>query len=394
MVLISRLVSPYEDPLGTSIIKKLPDELHDMLRAGLANAIYRMADMQPLLGLDNDHDIEFEIDCVVRMVMEELAKPAPQMERFIRRHSLREHIYETEQFDGMKFLRQRYGPRISVKLAQRIFEQEIYDFGRSIGLSKEQATGHVIKTREDSIKHNIDLPELGNYDSSECQDLFNFLDTYPEAEVLPSSDEPKDISYVSESEIEMAGQFLTESNSNVAMKAAEKTKEDKATRREVKKARIKATRIEVKEARTADFHAHKKARQQAEKVQSQKSDDHQAGRFEEQKSLTTNPEHPLNVQPLEDQAKPPKQKKKGRKRKRDFELPFQLEEPAEHHYYKHKKSRVDGEIQFENLKKSKEKEVGPQHSPFFKRSGGSNAKKKSSSKKAQQEAGFQIPMIQ
>lgn len=264
-----------------------------------------------------------------------------------------------------------------MKLAHRIFEQEVYDFGRSLGLSKEQATGHVIKAREDSNKNNIDLSEIGNYESSECQDLLNFLDTYPEPEVLPSGEEPKDILYVSENEIEKAEQLLPGSNSYVAMKAADKTKEEKAARNEAKKARIAELQ---------------KARQQAEKVKSQKSNDHQAGRVEEQKLLTSNPEQPPNVQPLEDQDKPLKQKKKGRKRKREPELPFQSEEPPEHHY-KHKKSRVDSEIQFDNPK-TKRKEVRPQHSPFFQRSSGPNAKKKSSSNKAEQGVGFQIPMIQ
>lgn len=179
--MISKIDDTYEDLLGTSITKELPEELHDMLRAGLSNAIYRVfgdADMMPMRGFIYDEDSENKISSVVHVFLEELAKPAPQMECFIRHNRLRKNICEHEEPNRLDILRSIYGPCISVKLAQRIFEQEVYDFGRSIGLSKKQATGHVIKARDGSSKCNTDLPELGDYESSECQDILNYLYTY------------------------------------------------------------------------------------------------------------------------------------------------------------------------------------------------------------------------
>lgn len=358
-MLICRLADTHEAPLGTSFTQIIPEDLHDMLRAGLSNAISQVADILPVGGFGFQEESEHEIDGVVNFFMEKLAMPAPQMERFIRQKPVR-----------IEDLCEEYGPGISVQFAHRIFEQELYDFGRSMGLSQQQATGHVIKAREDSSKHNIDLPELGDYESSECKHLLDFLDTYPEPEVLPCVEEPKDLRYVNEDKIGNPEQRLAESNSKVAMKAANKTKEEIAATKEAKK-----------------------ARQQAESVRSQKSNDHQEGRLEQQKPLTSNPEDPPNVQPLEDQEKPLKQKKKGRKRKRELDLPIQSEEPSEHHH-RHKKGRVDSDAQYDNVKKTKRKEARPQHSPFFQRSSGPKAKKKSSGKKTEQQTGFQPPMIQ
>ena len=403
-----------------------------MLRAGLSNAIYRMVEhgnVLPMRGFDRELDSECEVDNVVCFFMDELAKPAPQVERFIRQNQLRKYICDYEERSRMEILRDHYGRWISVRLAQRIFEQEVYDFSRSIGLSKEQATGHVIKARESSSRCDIDLPELGDYESSECEDILNYLYSYPEPEGLPFVKEPKGLMYVSENETRKIEQLLAESNSkgakqvkrylqtlkdngssfeyemiilrlqflggeplvdnisglreNIAsMEAADKTREKKAARKDVKK------------AHTIELRAQKEARRHLEKKKSRDSNDHQASRPDEQGFLTSNPSHPPNVQSLEVQGKPLKRTKKGNKRKSELALPIQSEILSEDHH-KHKKGRVDRDVQDTNSKKVKKKKaVGPQQSPFFQRSSGPKAKKKDDGRILEQLMGFQPPMIQ
>ncbi len=163
------------------------------------------------------------------------------------------------------------------------------------------------------------------------------------------------------------------------VEAMDRTKEGKAAKRHGKKARI------------AELQAHKEGRLQAEKTDCQWSNDYQVARPEEQGFLPNNPEHPPKV---EYQDQPLKQKKKGRKRKSELELPIHLVEPSED-YHKHKKGRVDGDAQDANFKKTKrKKDVGPQHSPFFQRSSLVKPKKKERLRKAEQLImGFQPPMI-
>lgn len=159
------------------------------------------------------------------------------------------------------------------------------------------------------------------------------------------------------------------------MEAADKTKEEKAARKDAKR------------AHRAELRAQKDPRRQAEKSKSQKSKDPQAGRPQDGNALMSKPEHTSQVQPLT-------QKRKGNKRKSEPELPVQTEVPSGEHH-KHEKRRVNRDAQDAKSKKPKrQKGVRPQHSPFFQRSSGIEAKKKDAVKKAEQLMGFQLPMIQ
>lgn len=404
--LISRVVDTYEeDLLGTSFTKKLPEELHDMLRAGLSNAIYRVVGndtILPMRSFGYDEESELEIDHVAQFFMEELAKPAPQMERFIRHHQLRKFICDYSELHCLNMLRDDYGPRISVQFAHRIFEQEVYDFGRLIGLSKKQAIGHVVKAREVSSNCNIDLPELGDYESSECEDILNYLHAHSEQLLARSnSKEAKQVRrYLRTLKdndsrsiyhwIMFRLQFNGEEpvvdldlRKRIAnMEAADTTKEDKVARKDARK------------TRRAELQVQKEARRQLGKKKSQKNTNPQAEMMpKEQKPWASNPECLAQVQPIEDEEKPLKRKKKERKLKSEPALPIQSEALSEEHD-KHKRGKVDSEAQDAISEKAKKKRgVGPQHSPFFQRNSISKAKK-DAVKKVEQIMGFQTPMIQ
>lgn len=366
-----------EDPLGPSFMEKVPEELHDMLSAGLSIAVKRLlknymipipSQIDATMGSEDEYDVMGD-----RLWNYGLCEPAPQMKRFIRHNQMRQNIRERD----MTSAPSGYGRWISVKLAHRIFEQEVYDFGLSIGLSKKQATEHVIEARKRSSKHNVDMLELGDYESNECEDLSDFLKTYREPEV-------PNLVYLSDHEMENAEDFLARIKSKAAMRAADHTKKEKTARKESKKARTKAGR-----------QAQKEAWRQVEQTKSQKSTDPQAGLVpKEQQASASNPERPAQVEPIEDQGKPLKRKKKGRKRKSKPELPIQFEVPSEENV-KHKKSRVGSDVQDAVSKKAKiKRDVGPQHSPFFQRSSNPKLTTKDAAKKAEQMRDFQSPMIQ
>ena len=418
----------YKNPLGSSVTSKLPDESHQMLRAALSNAIYRVLGETDLLrtrGLSHDIDCDNEIDDVVSIFWEEFAKPAPQMEHFIRHNQLRKTICLKEP-RRMELLGHRYGPWISVGIAHRIFEQEVYEFSRSIGLSKEQATRHVIKARESSSRSNIDLLELGEYESNQCEDLLMYL-SIRKPEVWASFKEPDGLRYVSEigkAEIERR---LVKSNPKGTkhVKRFFQTLKDNGPRSEydeiitrfwflgaepfadninglrednpnmetANETKIEGSaRKDAKEAHKAELRTHE-ARWQAEKEKDQNSDDHQAGRHMFYRVSTSNSEPQSKSQPTRDPEKHPKSKEMGNKRKSEHELPVQSETPTKEHH-KHKKSRVDNDSLDSNSGKNKRKKKGPQHSPFFHRTYDPEAKKKDAGKKAEQHPDFRLPMIQ
>ena len=386
-----RVAEPVEDPLGPSVTKMLSSESQQMLRAGLSNAIERVIDEKLLRIYDIGEDDElFDLERIVDAFMDELAKPAPQMEAFIQHSELREDIYYGN--DMLKL----YGPCVTTKLAHRIFEQEVYDLGRSTGLSKGQATAHVIKVREEASKCNIDLAELGNYESSECQGVIKHLNSYQGREALSvkeierllatnQSEGAKQVKRLlqtlkdSDSPFEyedillqfLDGRPIIDNISGLRAHAAKMKAEEKAIRKDAKKVR----------------------REQAQK-EKRKHDDHQAARSRKQEVSRTSPEHPSQAQPIEDRNAPKKKKKKARKRKRNLEVSAQSEDPSIGHH-KHRKDEAGRDTQDVSVKEAKRRKVvGPQRSPFFQRTSVPNAKKKDTISKTGQHMDFQSPMIQ
>ena len=329
-----------------------------------------------------------DIERVVDVFMEMLAKPAPQMEAFLRRSELREDIY----YDNDN-LSSAYGPLITTKLAHRIFEQEVYDFGRSTGLSRGQATAHVIKVREESSKCNIDLEELGNYESSECEDILNYLKTYQE-DAFPIEETERLLAATNSEVAEQVKRYLQTIKDSVSRFEYEdillglEFDDEELIDDNIDYLRAQIAKMEAEE-RAARKDA-KKVRKAAAQKEKRKHDD-QPGRSREQQVSRTSPEYPSQAQPIEDRNAPQKQKKKARKRKRNREIPVQSEEPSIGHH-EHQKDEVGRDAHLKVAKRRKV--VRPQRSPFFQRSSDPNAKKKDTISKAEQPMDFQPPMIQ
>ena len=389
------IAEPVEDPLGPSVTKMLSKELQQTLRVGLSNAIGRVIaeKLIPIGNIDEDEEL-CDMERVIDVFMDELAKPAPQMEAFLRRSSLREDIYHNN--DNLSSI---YGPWITTQLAHRIFEQEVYDLGRSTGLSKVQAKAHIIKVREEASKWDIDLAELGNYDSSECEDILNYLKSYQEPEALSS--------------IKEIEQLLATKNSKSAkqVKRYLQTLKDSDSRFEYEEilrrlqffdedpiidnvSGLGAQIVKMEEEEKVTRKDAKKVRRAEAQKEKRKHDDHQPGRPREQEVSRTSPGNPSQAQPIENQNAPQKEKKKTRKRKRNREVSVQSEEPSIGHH-KHHKDETGIDARDASLKEAKRRKVvGPQRSPFFQRSGIPNVKKKDTISKAGQPMDFQTPMIQ
>ena len=392
-----RVAEAVEDPLGPSVTKMLSKESQQMLRAGLSNTIVQLIADKLLLTPTNDIDQDGElcdVERIVNVFMNELAKPAPQMEAFLRRSNLREDIY----CDKDK-IRDIYGPWMTTNLAHRLFEQEVYDFGRSTGLSNGQAMAHVIKVREEASKCNIDLAELGNYESSECEDIWNYIKSYQEAEAVSSIKETEQILETKNSkgakQVKRYLQTLKDSDSrleyeNILLRL--QFLDEDPIIDDISGLRAQIAKLEAEEKATKKDA--KKVRRAESQKEKRKHDDHQSGSPREQEVSRSNPEHPSQAQPIEEQNAPQKQKKKARKRKRNHEVSVQSQEPSIGHH-KHHKDEAGRDVQDASFKEAKRRKVmGPQRSPFFQRSGDPNAKKKDTINKAKQPMDFQPPMIQ
>lgn len=415
--------------------RSLPEELYDLVSAGVSNAIQRLISQDYLRHTNLDETEE----TVESWFMEEITKPTPQLSRFIREHD---------------FVRISSS---SIRDEQRQYEQAVYDFARKLGLSMQEANQWVLTAREswskkdynneesggvdisdetsyqlyDSpiLEPSMPLPPVGDLDNATLTPIpaggytrssqqFRGTSTVDAPPARRSPDEPR---IAGEDETEEVGQLLARSKSkgakqvqryiqslkdidphfaydsvmsrlqfldgeplidNVAglreeidkMEATGKTKEGKAARNKAKK----AARKDAKQATMAVPEAQNVASRPIAKNKSRESDPHQAERSEEQEPLTS------HLEP----------KRRGENRKRKHELSALCEVPSEA-YHKHKKGRVDRDALDANSKKGKKKQdTGPQHSPFFQRSNDSKAKKKDAVKKAEQLMSFQSPMIQ
>ena len=391
-----RIPEPVKDPLGPSVTKTLSKELQQMLRVGLSNAIERLnaEKLITIHNVDNEDGGLCDMERVIDVFMGELAKPAPQMEAFLRRSHLREDIYHDN--DNLSSI---YGPYITTNLAHRLFEQEVYDLGRSTGLSNGQAMTHVIKVREEASKSNIDLAELGNYESSECEDILNYLKSYQEPKALSSAKEVEQILATKDSkgakQVKRYLQTLKDSDSRLEYEDTLlrlQFLDEEPIIDDISGLRVQIAKMEAEEKATR--RDAKKLRRAESRKEKRKHDDHQPGSPREQEVSRTNPEHPSQAQPIEDQNAPQKQKKKARKRKRNREVSAQFEEPSIGHH-EHHKDEAGRDVQDASFKEAKRRKVmGPQRSPFFQRSGDPNAKKKDIISKAKQPMDFQPPMIQ
>lgn len=438
---------------SSSSVRVLPEELHELVHAGISIAIeHAISD-----GLIKTHDST--VGHLEKVFMLEISGPSPQIRYFIRNHK----------FILSCSARTSASSRSS-QSAQRQYEQDVYDFSRNFGFPMNDAEKWVLEAREFWSGKAYNSPDVEESDHvSSWKEMLHQSSEVPLPEMFQlhpvpvehSGHEPRDLTSrglqakpsselkntlvpnisqaptsVSESIIEHSyeRQLRTlkgydrrlEDDGNIQATIRNPVRGDESfvgnlvgpheefnrTEAVVKEKGEKAAKKAAKKVRRAQL--------KAEMVATGRAVDNKS-RMEEHGRLLVHPEKEVKAtetfeegsqfeQFEEDKVKPQRQKKKARKRKRDHELPPQSEVQLEEHH-KHKLARADSDAQDANPRKSKTKKGDSQYSPFFQRASGFKADKDGASihtkrlmksqlnsedalLKARSLMDFQAPMIQ
>ena len=419
------MISSSQNINGPASVRQLPEELYELVRAGISNAIDRA--ISDNIIVECDPTVEY----LKTVFMDEISGPSPQISHFIRSHgfpwscSVRPLLRtETQRSIGL--------PSASPLSAQKQYEQDVYNFSRTLGLSMHDADRWVLKAREfwSEKKYDITNTEEGEDVSSpnemldqpsrepspgiftvplvpvEHSDHAPGNSTSDGLQVNPSPHLGKksagEPTFRSRKSIEDNLQIMTMNE----LKGPElpyfdfhRCSEDvEATRATLKPSTLTAelfvdngvshdkevsrtdTAVEreekaAKRARKALKHANKKPTRQAEKEKRKKREDEQIADPERQAEVTKIAGEVSQFEQLEDKDKFQQQKKKGRKRKEEPEALRQSEVHFGEQQTKHKRRRVESEAQDINSRKSKTKKRSPQYSPFFQRSSLTQAEK-------------------
>lgn len=281
------------------------------------------------------------VEYLKSVFMDEISGPSPQISHCIRNHDFPRSC-PIRPCLRTKAQRSTGLPSGSSLSAQKQYEQDVYNFSRTLGLSMDDAETWVLKAREfwSEERYNSTNTEEGEDVSSSSEMLDQpFREPSPAMFTVP-------LVSVEHSETEAA----------------------------VEKDGEKAAKDTVKSARKAPQKAEKKVTRQAEKSKRKKGDGEQIANSGGQAKMTDTIEEASQFEQLEDKDKSQRQKKRGRKRKEELEVLRQSEVNfGEQH--KHKKSRMESDAQDVNSRKSKTKKRHPQYSPFFQRSSLTEAEK-------------------
>ena len=415
---------------ASATIRVLPEELYELVRAGISNAIERAISINLITGYGRS------AESLEKVFMDEISAPTPQISHFIRNHRFIWAFSAPKGWSRREALEMSGYKSGSKRSAQRRYEQDVYDFSRNLGLPMDGAEKWVLKARDFWCEKGFDRT-----DTEESDDVSSWDEmpdqpsraSSPEMFRLPlvavehSDEAPRDTTsgelqanrspepggtpvfgvlqaptsanesiFKIQDKIENTVQPMTKSQSLGTrqlqqrqlhnLDGPDRCSEDDintpATLAVVNGNGEKAAKRAVKRSRKAKVKADKGAtmRDQAGKHE-------HLGNPEEQVEMASNSEQLSQFEQLEVKDKPQLQRERARKRKRDHDLLPQSEVHLG-------ENRVDGEAQDVDTRKGKRKTRGPQQSPFFQRNNGRKAKKKDAGMKAEQHMGFQPPMIQ
>ena len=412
-------------------VRELPEELYELVRAGISNAIDRA--ISDNIIVECNQTVEY----LKKVFMDEISGPSPRISHFIRNHGfpwscpLRPRLRtEAQRSTGLLS-----GSPFSV---QKQYEQYVYNFSRTLGLSMDDAERWVLKAREFWSEEKYDNTNIGegeavnssnemldqpsnvpspaifnvplvpveHSDQAPGNNTLNKLQAHPSPQL--SNKSASESAFKSKDAIEDNLQIMTINELKGAEQLQQpelpyvnshcRSEEDKATWAMLRTSALTAgsfvdngvshdrevERTEpavegekekaAKRARKALKQAEKKATRQTEKRKRKKGEGEQINNPEMQINLTKTVEEASQFEPLENKDGSKQQKKKGRKRKEEFEVPSQSEVYfGEQH--KHKKGRLESDAHNVNSGKSHTKKRGPQYSPFFKRSSLTEAEK-------------------
>lgn len=433
---------------ASASIRVLPEELYELVRAGISNAIERA------ISIDLITEYGRSAESLEKVFMDEISAPTPQIPRFIRDHRLIWSFSAPKGWSRREALEKSGYKSGSKRSAQRRYEQDVYDFSRNLGLPIDGAEKWVLKARDFWCENGFDSTNTEESDDLSSWDEMpdqSSRASSPELFRLPlvpiehSDEAPRDknrspefggtsvfgVSQALTSECKSTFRSKDKIEDNVQpMKRNQFVGARQLQQRQLQNLERSGRRSEddvnmpvmlkppilgdrsflvdlvgpVKDISSteavvsgngekASRTAVKKSRKAKVKADKGATIENPAGKHEHLGSSDEQVKVASNSEQLELKDKPQVQKGKGSKRKRDHDLLSQTEVLfGESH--KHQKGHVDGETQDVNPRKGKRKIRGPQQSPFFQRNNGPKAKKKDAGMKAQQHMGFQPPMIQ
>ena len=411
---------------GSASVKELPEELYELVRAGISNAIDRA--ISDSMIAECDPTVEY----LKTVFMDEISGPSPQISHFIRSHDFPWScpVRSRLRTEARRAIGLPSGSRLS---AQMQYEQDVYSFSRTLGLSIDDAERWVLKAREfwseekyDSTNTNegedvsssdgmLDQPfrqpspgiftmPLGpveHYDHAPGNSTSDGMQVTPSPHLGSklageSTSRSKDtiedtLQIMSINEVEGPEQLQLpelpyfnlyrrsedDKATPTTLKPSESSVDNGVSHdKEVSETETALEREEkaAKRARQALKRSNKKAMKQAEKRKYKTRDDEQIDILEGPAEVTKTVEEVSQFEQLEDKKKPQRRKKKGRKLKEELEV---LPQPEVHYgeQHKHKKRKVESDGQGVNSRKSKTKKRSPQESPFFQRSSLTEAEK-------------------
>ena len=425
----------------------LPQELHDLVLAGISNAIHRA-----IMGGNITLCAVSEEELMMRF-LDELCAPYPQIPHFIRYHDF---ILSSLAHDWRQAPRDASFSKQSSERAQRQYEQEVYDFSRNLGLPVESAVNWVFRARKFYSDREYDSTDTEQRDIAESltevtdqihwQPLLQsrswgsaeYLDQAPGDGILGNSH--AHVSSVSEKlspftaptsageltskgkdkagkTIRLPNQYKFEGTEQPHQRQSQELEVlDSASEgeRNMPAALVPSvvgdeTLVDSVAGQCGELHSASPAPtgatlkaanievKSAEAVAREKQERNAKKAVKKARKALAQAEEQANKlagKPFEDKeiSQEPKKRKEKRKRKSNDELPLQSEVQSKD-YHTQKKSRGDSEAQDVKHGKPKRKKRGPEQSPFFQRSNSSKAKKQDASEKTEK-MDFQLPMIQ
>ena len=334
-----------------------------------------------LLNAESDPTVEY----LQTVFMEEISGPSPQIGHFIRNHDFprswpfgRWHTTEA---------------RWSSLSRQKQYEQDIYNFSRTLGHSMDEAERWVLKAREFWC-----VVGYGSTNTEKDEDVSSSNEMLDQAFSNPSAG---DLAFRSKDKLEdnlhmmttheLKGPEQLQHPEFPYFKFDRRSGSDEATPATLKPSILSAepsldngvnhnkgasrtdTAVEREEkagkrARKALKQEMKKATRQAEKRKRKKGEDEQIANLEGPAEVIQTVEEVSQFEQLEDKDKSQRQKKKGRKRKEEFEVLPQSKVHYGEQQQKHKKRKVESDALDLKSRKSKTKKRSLHYSPFFQRS--------------------------
>ena len=159
------LASSVRHTKASASIRVLPEELYELVRAGISNAIERAISDNLITGYGRS------AECLEKVFMDEISAPTPQISRFIRNHKFIWSFSAPKGWSRREALEISGYKAGSKRSAQRRYDQDVYDFSRNLGLPIDGAEKWVLKARDFWYEKGFDSTDTEESDDSSWDEM-------------------------------------------------------------------------------------------------------------------------------------------------------------------------------------------------------------------------------